>query len=94
MIKELPNRKLTNQDLFDAYTVAGTRFGAEISHNFVVLNVRTALTMSRSRERRGPRRNPKEGPKPGTSKKGGNNMEANRNGQKLSNRDPKQGPSQ
>ena len=45
MIKEMPERKLSDQDLFDAYTIAGTRFGPEISHNFVLLNYKTSLSM-------------------------------------------------
>ena len=42
MFKELPRVKLSSQDLFDAYNIAGTRFGDEIGHYFVIMNKKEA----------------------------------------------------
>ena len=52
MIKEMPNRKLSNQDFFEAYQVAGMRFGPEMSHYFVLLNYSTAMKMQKDRMRK------------------------------------------
>ena len=46
MMKELPEAKLSKQDLFDAYTIAGKRFGPEIGHYFVLMDWETAESMS------------------------------------------------
>ena len=56
-LKELPQSRLTDQLLFDAYTIAGTRFGPEISHHFVVLEVDTAEKISKQRNKK--RKQPK-----------------------------------
>ena len=56
MIKELPTRKPSDQDLFDAYTIAGMRFGPEISHYFVLLDYRTAEKIAKERDRKGPKK--------------------------------------
>ena len=51
-LKELPQSRLTDQLLFDAYTIAGTRFGPEISHHFVVLEMDTAEKISKQRNKK------------------------------------------
>ena len=71
MIKELPTRKPTDQDLFNAYSVAGKRFGPEMSHYFVLLNHQTAESMEKQRARKGPKKNVGPKQKAGTSSKSG-----------------------
>ena len=38
--------KFSDQELFDAYAVAGTRFGPEIGHHFMVLEMDKAIQMA------------------------------------------------
>ena len=49
MMRELPEAKLSKQDLFDAYTIAGKRFGPEIRHYFVLMDWETAEATSRNK---------------------------------------------
>ena len=44
--KQLPHSSFRTQDLFDAYSIAGTRFGREISHHFILLDEGTARTVA------------------------------------------------
>ena len=37
--KEMPDYKFSDQQLFDAYMIAGTRFGPEIGHYFIILDM-------------------------------------------------------
>ena len=53
MMRELPDAKLSRQDLFDAYTIAGKRFGPEIGHYFVLMDWETAESMSAARHKSG-----------------------------------------
>ena len=53
MMRELPECKLSRQDLFDAYTIAGKRFGPEIGHFFVLMDWETAESMAASRNKSG-----------------------------------------
>ena len=55
-IKELPFWTLSDQDLFEAYRIAGTRFGPELSHVFVLLNYNSALSMAKQRMKKGPKK--------------------------------------
>ena len=48
----MPYYKFSDQELFDAYAMAGTRFGAEISHHFVILEMDKAIQMERSRKQK------------------------------------------
>ena len=52
---ELPHAHLRSQDLYDAYATAGTRYGREISHHFILLDYSTAQNISKTRK---PRRKP------------------------------------
>ena len=56
MMKELPECKLSRQDLFDAYTIAGKRFGPEIGHYFVLMDWETAESMAAARQKTGKKR--------------------------------------
>ena len=56
MMRELPDAKLSKQDLFDAYTIAGKRFGPEIGHYFVLMDWETAESMSAARHKSGRKR--------------------------------------
>ena len=56
MMRELPDAKLSRQDLFDAYTIAGKRFGPEIGHYFVLMDWETAESMSAARHKSGKKR--------------------------------------
>ena len=56
MMKELPECKLSKQDLFDAYTIAGKRFGPEIGHYFVLMDWETAESMAAARQKTGKKR--------------------------------------
>ena len=67
MIREMPGRKLSDQDLFEAYQVAGARFGPEMGHYFVLMNHRTAEKMAQIRDRKGSNKNQKKTAKGGTS---------------------------
>ena len=78
MIKELPHRKISDQDLFDAYTIAGTRFGPELSHHFVLLNYNTALSMAKERARKGSKKTQK--PKDSTGPKSTSGQQAMKKG--------------
>ena len=78
MIKELPHRKISDQDLFDAYTIAGTRFGPELSHHFVLLNYNTALSMAKERARKGSKKTQK--PKDSTGPKSTSGQQAKKKG--------------
>ena len=49
MMRELPEAKLSKQDLFDAYTIAVKRFGPEIRHYFVLMDWETAEATSRNK---------------------------------------------
>ena len=60
MMKEMPEAKLSKQDLFDAYSIAGKRFGPEISHYFVLMDWETAEQMSNSRNKTGRKRDKKQ----------------------------------
>ena len=40
--KECPHSNLSSQDLYDAYSITGNRFGNEIDHYFVILDQTTA----------------------------------------------------
>ena len=51
MMKELPDAKLSKQDLFDAYTIAGKRFGPEIGHYFILMDWETAENMANARSK-------------------------------------------
>ena len=48
-LKELPKVKLSPQDLFDAYSIAGTRFGPELCHYFVILSIDQAEKIEKSK---------------------------------------------
>ena len=49
VLNEMPGYKFSDQDLFDAYAIAGTRFGNEIGHHFVILDMKTAMEMSKKK---------------------------------------------
>ena len=59
MMKEMPDAKLSKQDLFDAYMIAGKRFGPEISHYFVLMDWETAEEMATKRSKTGKKRDRK-----------------------------------
>ena len=48
----MPGYKFSDQDLFDAYAIAGTRFGNEIGHHFVILDMKTAMEMSKKKRQK------------------------------------------
>ena len=50
--KQLPHSNFRTQDLFDAYSIAGTRFGQEISHYFILLNEGPARNVALARKPR------------------------------------------
>ena len=50
--QELSHANLSTQDLYDAYSIAGTRFGREIGHYFVVLDEDKARTIALNRKPR------------------------------------------
>ena len=60
MMRELPESKLSKQDLFDAYTIAGKRFGPEIGHYFVLMDWETAESMSAARNKSGKKHDKKQ----------------------------------
>ena len=47
VLREMSHYKFSDQELFDAYAIAGTRFGPEISHSFVILEMDKAEEMAR-----------------------------------------------
>ena len=49
---EMAYYKFSDQELFDAYTIAGSRFGPEISHHFVILEMDKAIQMERGRKQK------------------------------------------
>ena len=59
-MKELPEAKLSKQDLFDAYSIAGKRFGPEIGHYFVLMDWETAESMSAARNKSGKKHEKKQ----------------------------------
>ena len=50
--QELPHANLSTQDLYDAYSIAGIRFGRELRHYFVILDEGKARTMAINRKPR------------------------------------------
>ena len=42
----------TTSSLIDAYAIAGSRFGPEISHHFVILEMDKAIQMERGRKQK------------------------------------------
>ena len=50
--QELPHSNLSSQDLYDAYSIIGNRFGQEINHYFVILDPATALNFAIKRKPR------------------------------------------
>ena len=52
VLNEMPGYKFSDQDLFDAYAIAGTRFGNEIGHHFVILDMKTAMEMSKKKRQK------------------------------------------
>ena len=58
LFKEIPGYSISAQDLFQAYSLAGTRFGPEISHHFIIMDFDTAMNMAKIRKgRKGKKRN-------------------------------------
>ena len=54
---ELPHSNLSSQDLYDAYSIVGNRFGNELNHYFVILDPATAKNFALKRK---PRQNKKQ----------------------------------
>ena len=52
ILKTIPNVRFSDQELFSAYTIAGTRFGAEISHHFVILEMEKAEEIAKGRKQK------------------------------------------
>ena len=50
--QELPHSNLSSQDLYDAYSIIGNRFGQEINHYFVILDPATAHNFAIKRKLR------------------------------------------
>ena len=55
--QELPHSNLSSQDLYDAYSIIGNRFGQELNHYFVILDPATARNFAMKRK---PRLNKKQ----------------------------------
>ena len=55
--QELPHSNLSSQDLYDAYSIIGNRFGQELNHYFVILDPATARNFAIKRK---PRLNKKQ----------------------------------
>ena len=55
--QELPHSNLSSQDLYDAYLIIGNRFGQELNHYFVILDLATARNFAMKRK---PRLNKKQ----------------------------------
>ena len=58
--KELPHSNFKTQDLYEAYSIAGSRFGQEISHHFIVLDCSSARSVAINRKPRNKRPAPSE----------------------------------
>ena len=54
---ELRHSNLSSQDLYDAYSIVGNRFGNELNHYFVILDPATAKNFALKRK---PRQNKKQ----------------------------------
>ena len=54
---ELPHSNLSSQDLYDAYSIVGNRFGNELNHYFVILDPATAKNFALKRK---PKQNKKQ----------------------------------
>ena len=50
--QELPHSNLSSQDLYDAYSILGNRFGQEINHYFMILDPATARNFAIKRKPR------------------------------------------
>ena len=48
--QELPYSNLSSQDLYDAYSIVGNRFGQELNHYFVILDPATARNFALKRK--------------------------------------------
>ena len=48
--QEFPHSNLSSQDLYDAYSIIGNRFGDEINHYFVILDPTTARNFALKRK--------------------------------------------
>ena len=48
--QELPYSNLSSQDLYDAYSIAGNRFGQELNHYFVILDPNSAINLAKKRK--------------------------------------------
>ena len=59
ILKEMPFVRWSDQLLYTAYTIAGTRFGAEISHYFVILEMEKAERIAKDRSRNKKQKQPK-----------------------------------
>lgn len=51
-LRDMPSAHLSKQDLYDAYSIAGNRFGPEVSHYFVILEHGTARNIAMNRKPR------------------------------------------
>ena len=58
--KELPHSNFKTQDFYEAYSIAGSRFGQEISHHFIVLDCSSARSVAINRKPRNKRPAPSE----------------------------------
>ena len=54
---EMAYYKFSDQELFDAYAIAGTKFGPEISHYFVILENDKAIQMVNARKQKRSKKN-------------------------------------
>ena len=52
VLREMTYYKFSDQELFDAYAIAGTRFGPEISHSFVILEMDKSKEMARGKRQK------------------------------------------
>ena len=52
VLREMSHYKFSDQELFDAYAIAGTRFGPEISHSFVILEMDKSKEMARGKRQK------------------------------------------
>ena len=55
-LEKMPFVKFTDQMLFTSYTIAGTKFGPEISHYFVILEHETAARISKEKRQKRPKK--------------------------------------
>ena len=51
-LKEMPEVRFSDQQLFTAYTIAGTKFGPEISHYFVLLEMQKAMEIEKRKNQK------------------------------------------